>query len=641
MAQGSLGSLVVSLAADTAKFQGDLGRAAAIAERRMRNIKDSASRAFGALTIAATAAGGALVASLGSSLNRADNLLKLSQAAGTTVEALSSLSYAADLSGVSQDELGVGLVKLSKNAVEAAKNIRGPSAGAFKALGISVKDSNGQVKNSDVLLKEIADKFSKAADGATKTAIATELFGKSGAKLIPLLNAGADGISALQKEAEAYGLVVSTKTARAAEQFNDNLSRGKGILSGFGNLLAAELAQPLADITTKLLEGQKNTNALGEAAKVAATFIKLLASAVIGGATAFKAAGQALGAYVAALVQLAQGNFREAGTILQEGLDDAKQSIGNAIDLIGDLFKEGGAQAAQDAPKLGEQLAAPVTEGAKLTGKALADYERYLNQAITIRNDAARLLTPLGPTVEENAQAIRASMAAVNAENIKLTERTVKLNGEFLKVDESAESLSKTLRDEGIRRSLGFMSDALAGVGGRAKDVARDILDAFRRILIDKSTQQLIGLFDSLGRRSGGGFLGAIFGGIASLFGSSSAPGAGAYSPGPGGVGPHLARGGFVPIGGNAVVGDGGEAEMLRVGPRGARVIPFPRGTGGGRGSINLTVAPVNQITIQGGDQDLAQRLGPVLAQSNQDAVEAAVAKVDQLLRGGYYAARA
>ena len=48
----SLGSLVVSLAVDTARFQGDLGRAAAVAEARMRNIKDTATRALGAVAAA-------------------------------------------------------------------------------------------------------------------------------------------------------------------------------------------------------------------------------------------------------------------------------------------------------------------------------------------------------------------------------------------------------------------------------------------------------------------------------------------------------------------------------------------------------------------------------------------------------------
>lgn len=65
-------------------------------------------------------------------------------------------------------------------------------------MGIKVQDANGNLKSSDQLLKEVAGKFAGYQDGAAKAALAQELFGRSGAELMPLLNAGAEGISAIQ-----------------------------------------------------------------------------------------------------------------------------------------------------------------------------------------------------------------------------------------------------------------------------------------------------------------------------------------------------------------------------------------------------------------------------------------------------------
>jgi hypothetical protein len=71
-------------------------------------------------------------------------------------------------------------------------------------------------------------------DGANKTAIAVELFGRSGANLIPLLNGGARALSDATDEATRFGLIVSTEAGRAAEQLNDNLTRLGAVVRGAG-----------------------------------------------------------------------------------------------------------------------------------------------------------------------------------------------------------------------------------------------------------------------------------------------------------------------------------------------------------------------------------------------------------------------
>jgi len=114
----NLGSLVVQLAVDTARFQGDLGRAAAIAESRMRNIRDTAQKTVAQLAAIGTAMGGALALAAKQGIDAADNMRDLSAAAGTTVENMSRLGYAAQKSGADLEVVKKALVKLSKEGAQ-------------------------------------------------------------------------------------------------------------------------------------------------------------------------------------------------------------------------------------------------------------------------------------------------------------------------------------------------------------------------------------------------------------------------------------------------------------------------------------------------------------------------------------------
>lgn len=238
------------------------------AEDRTRQAFESASRSISGLTGAATRLNGALAAvglgvSLGglaafskASIDAADELGKMSQKVGVGVEALSGLKYAAELSDVSLEALGGSLKKLSVNAADTAKGT-GEARDAFAALGINVKDAEGNLKGSDKLLAEIADSFAGMEDGAGKTALAVKLFGRSGADLIPLLNAGSAGIKSMREEAERLGIVIDERTAKSAEQFNDNLTRMKASASGLGVELAKRALPGLTQVTDAMTEAAK------------------------------------------------------------------------------------------------------------------------------------------------------------------------------------------------------------------------------------------------------------------------------------------------------------------------------------------------------------------------------------------------
>jgi lambda family phage tail tape measure protein len=130
---------------------------------------------------------------------------------------------------------------------------------ALKALGVSAVDASGQIRPTEQVLLDLADKFSAMPDGADKAALAIKLFGKEGMSLIPLLNQGRAGITALMEEAERFGLVINSQTAQAAELLNDNLDRLRAMLEGVQRQIGAAVIPVLADFTEQVILAQGET----------------------------------------------------------------------------------------------------------------------------------------------------------------------------------------------------------------------------------------------------------------------------------------------------------------------------------------------------------------------------------------------
>ncbi len=313
---------------------------------------------------------GAFAALVKGAIDSADELNKLSQKIGISVEALSTLQFAAQLSDVGLDTLKTGLKGLSANLTEARSGL-GEGADLFQALGISVEDAAGNLKSSDTILLEIADRFASFEDGATKTALAVKLFGKSGMDMIPFLNQGSSGIRALMQEAERLGLKLSTETAQAAEAFNDNLTALKASSSGLGITLATELLAPLRVVTDAIREGQGEATGfaaiLGGALKTTLEAILVLGVNV---AYVFKSMGTEIGGMAAQLTALARLDIRGFKAIGEAMREDAVKARAEVDALSARILNPPQAQS------LGSAGPAPSSPAAGNTGAATEDMQR-------------------------------------------------------------------------------------------------------------------------------------------------------------------------------------------------------------------------------------------------------------------------
>jgi phage-related protein len=238
MAKTLVGALRVTLGLDSAEFAQGAARVQAMSQKMAQKL----ALIGGAVSLV----GAGMAEAIRRQINAADDMGEIAQKLGVPVEALSALQHAAKITGVSFESLQRGLLRLSKGMKDAPQK--------FAALGVSVRDANGEMRPTAEVLKDIAERFQSMPDGAEKTALAMELFGKSGAELIPMLNAGKDGITALMDEAAALGLVISQDTADAAGRFNENLDKLKATAEGLAAIVAAHLAPVLEQMSGWLLE---------------------------------------------------------------------------------------------------------------------------------------------------------------------------------------------------------------------------------------------------------------------------------------------------------------------------------------------------------------------------------------------------
>lgn len=329
----SLGSIVVNLTASTAGFIDGMTKASVEARRAAKDIKGSFAdmgnaaqtllapfgevgeqigAAFGGLgntfakitdglvgiggaaSLAAVGIGGAVaavsalgVAGAGIALfaaNGASELYEMSEKTGVSVESLSALGYAAKQTGVGQDQLAKALERMNKSAFAAAIAPEG-AKNAYTRLGISVKDASGQLKPTNELFEEAAEKIAGIENPTARGAAAMAIFGRSGADLLPLLNQGKEGIAAFAKEAGDLGLIISGKTAADSHKFEQTLGAIQGALTGASNAVLKEFLPSLQAMADFILNDLKDPSGIfrgiGQTIlTIAVPAFKTLASAV-------------------------------------------------------------------------------------------------------------------------------------------------------------------------------------------------------------------------------------------------------------------------------------------------------------------------------------------------------------------------
>lgn len=268
-------------------------------------------------------------AGLRGAVNELDRLGDTAPKIGLTTQSLAELGFAAKLSGTDAATLEGAIGKLSTRMADAAGGSK-EAAAVFSALGIKVKDATGSLKSGDVVLGEIADKFSTFTDGPERAALAVEIFGKSGRELIPLLTQGSKGIDGLRSEFRALAGDDLGAAAQAAGLFNDSLDRLQTSTGRFSRQILEATLPTLTDLVNGLVTTEKSTRDVNVVAEALATVLETVS--VVGANVSYviKQVGNEIGGLAAQAVALATldlNGFKAIGEAMKADAKSAREAV--------------------------------------------------------------------------------------------------------------------------------------------------------------------------------------------------------------------------------------------------------------------------------------------------------------------------
>ena len=214
-------------------------------------------------------------ANFGSELN------DMSERTGVSAETLQELGYAAQQNGADMEALEAAIRKMSKTVVEASQGSTGASD-ALAQLGLTARDLANLTVEAQ--FKLIADRLSKVRNDTLRAALALDLFGKSGTKLLPMLKGGIVGLREYAKEARNLGIILSNEDIQAADAFGDKLDIVRKVLDVAIAKIGSALVPILTDAANWFLRAGKTAAMLIEKNRgLIETGLKVAAAMFAGG----------------------------------------------------------------------------------------------------------------------------------------------------------------------------------------------------------------------------------------------------------------------------------------------------------------------------------------------------------------------
>jgi len=226
------------------------------------SVAGKATMGVAKIGLAATGAATALAALVKVNVDFMDKLGKTADKLGIEVEFLQAMRFAAEQTGVKVEALDMGLQRFIRRAAEAATGT-GEAKRAFEQLGIQLKDNNGNLRDVELLMNDVADGIMNTTDSAEQVRLAFKFFDSEGVALVNTLKNGADGLKAFKDEAENLGIIISKQSIDKAAMFADSLNVLKKQITAITANISAAFIPILEDVATKfetILKGMKGSD---------------------------------------------------------------------------------------------------------------------------------------------------------------------------------------------------------------------------------------------------------------------------------------------------------------------------------------------------------------------------------------------
>lgn len=327
MASRSLGSLTVDVIAQVGGFVSGMDKAEREALKKSKAIQKAFDDAATGIGIAAGLAVTGFVAALAglqSAVKYVGDFQDLADKTGASAEGLASFAVAAGTAGVSMDEIASASVKLTKSLTGVDDESKAVGA-ALKFLNINIEDFKNLSPEDqyDQLAKSLGEVESKT----DQVALATDLWGKSGAEQLKVVNA--------LNEQGGRQVILTAEMIKLADDAADAQAKATAQLKLYGSVLAVQAIPYVTAFTgavtdsikemiglDKGLSDLKNNKAVQEFAESAVRSLAFVVDAVDGVIRVFNSAGKGLGALAASAAAVVQGDLAGAASALKEGAAD-------------------------------------------------------------------------------------------------------------------------------------------------------------------------------------------------------------------------------------------------------------------------------------------------------------------------------
>ncbi len=273
------------------------------------------------------------------------------QILGVATQRIGELEAIANMGGESMDSMAMGMEVLATNISRAAGGSK-QQIDAFQRMGISIRDEKGQLKDLDTIMGDMADSMSRHANGIEKVALARELMGRAGAKLIPILNEGKAALEEYSQVAYRTGTALSESTVKGMVAVQHATTEANLAFKGLGIALfnvfqpaILALVKTTSDLVERMTKWITKSYDTGGAMRWVALMADVLVSAIMTIVTAFETLFTVGNAVLQALGQAMAGIGEEFARALAgdwTGVIDAAHRTNQALvktwqDGVGDV----------------------------------------------------------------------------------------------------------------------------------------------------------------------------------------------------------------------------------------------------------------------------------------------------------------
>mgnify|MGYP000985297564 CR=1 FL=1 len=209
----------------------------------------------------------------------ADEILTLSSTTGLATDTIQKMNYASELLDVSTETITGSMSRMIRSLNQAQKGT-GDAADAFRKLHVNIRDSRGQLKDSETLFYQVIDALGKVRNETERDALAMQIFGRSARELNPLIEAGSSALKELGDEAERMGYVMDENALQRFGALDDAMQRFKNQTQAFKQSIGLVLLPVLTALFETLNKIDPKVIAtvaiIGSIAAVAITVVKAI-----------------------------------------------------------------------------------------------------------------------------------------------------------------------------------------------------------------------------------------------------------------------------------------------------------------------------------------------------------------------------